>query len=48
MKKPFGWLLLVAVSLILSCGEKNKNVLQVTGTIKNLDKITGSFAGIVK
>lgn len=47
MKKPFNWLLLVVPSLFMACSGKDKKVLEVTGTLKNLDKITGSFNNVV-
>ncbi|MDF2187142.1 TlpA disulfide reductase family protein [Paraflavitalea sp. CAU 1676] len=47
MKKPFYWLLLVVPSLFMACSGKDKKVLEVTGTLKNLDNITGSFNNVV-
>jgi peroxiredoxin len=47
MKNTWRWLIIVAVTTIAACSQKKNGSLEVTGTIKNIDKATAQYQNAI-
>lgn len=47
MKYPLRWLLLIAVAMMTACSNKDKDVLEVKGSLEHVEQIAANYPGVV-